>query len=42
MREDFEEEGKTLSAGNGESRETSEQGSDMVRHRLEKGPFGLH
>lgn len=36
-----EEEGKTLSAGNGESWEAFEQGSDMVGHRPEKGPSGL-
>lgn len=37
----MDEEGRALSAGSGESWEASEQGSDMVRHRLEKGPSGL-
>lgn len=41
MTKGFEEEGKTSSAGNGESWEAFEQRSDMVGHRPEQGPSGL-
>lgn len=38
--EGFDEEGRNSCADTGEFWEASEQGSDVVRHRLEKGPSG--